>query len=223
MDVERGIVRAFDASTGKLRWTWDPIPWASHNTPRTGAGNAWSTLSADLAGAKPHAWSGCTFSVCQLRPESRGTVTIHSRDPKQAPAMCANYLATETDRRFAIAGLKLARRLTATDALKPYIVDEYRPGASVRTDDELLDFAREYGATIFHASGTCKMGSDAMAVVDTRLRVRGVAGLRVVDCSVMPTLTSGNTHAPVVMIAEKASEMILADCAHAPEPAPAPA
>lgn len=103
--------------------------------------------------------------------------------------------------------------------MKPYLVGEYRPGAAIATDGELLDFAREYGATIFHASGTCKMGSDPMAVVDSRLRVRGMTGLRVVDCSVMPTLTSGNTHAPVVMIAEKASELILADIGHAPSAA----
>jgi len=175
-----------------------------------------ATLSAELAGAKPHPWSGCTFSVCQLRPESRGTLMIKSRDPRQAPAMRANYLATETDRRCAVEGLRFARRLAATEALKPYLIDEYRPGAALTTDDELLEFARDYGATIFHASGTCKMGSDPLAVVDSRLRVRGVAHLRVVDCSVMPTLTSGNTNAPVVMIAEKASEMILADGAHSP-------
>jgi choline dehydrogenase len=95
--------------------------------------------------------------------------------------------------------------------LKPYVAEEYRPGPDARTDDDLLEFARTYGATIFHPSGTCKMGSDAMAVVDERLRVRGIGGLRVVDCSIMPTLVSGNTHAPAVMIAEKAAELILRD------------
>src|SRR5439155_22809506 len=170
-----------------------------------------ASLSAEMAGAKPHPWSGCTFSVCQLRPESRGTVMIQSRDPKRAPAMQANYLSTEVDRRCAVAGIKFARRLAATSALQPYIAEEYRPGAAASTDEELLEFAREYGATIFHPSGTCKMGSDPMAVVDARLRVHGVRGLRVVDCSVMPTLVSGNTNAPVVMLAEKASHMILAD------------
>jgi len=170
-----------------------------------------ASLSAEMAGAKPHPWSGCTFSVCQLRPESRGTVMIQSRDPKRAPAMQANYLSTEVDRRCAVAGIKFARRLAATSALQPYIAEEYRPGAAASTDEELLEFAREYGATIFHPSGTCKMGSDPMAVVDARLRVHGVRGLRVVDCSVMPTLVSGNTNSPVVMMAEKASHMILAD------------
>jgi len=99
----------------------------------------------------------------------------------------------------------------ATEALKPYLIGEYKPGDLVRSDDEILDFARRYGATIFHPSGTCKMGSDRMAVTDSRLRVHGVSGLRIVDCSIMPTLVSGNTHAPAVMIAEKASDMIIED------------
>jgi choline dehydrogenase len=169
-----------------------------------------ATLSAELAGAKPHPWSGFTMSVCQLRPESRGTVRIRSADPFEPPSMRPNYLSTELDRRCAVAGVKLARALASTRALKPYVAEEYRPGPSATSDDELLEFAREHGATIFHPSGTCKMGNDPMAVVDDRLRVHGVAGLRVVDCSVMPTLTSGNTHAPVVMIAEKASDLIQA-------------
>ena len=170
-----------------------------------------ATVSADVAGGAPHPWPGCTFSVCQLRPESRGSVRIMSRDPMQAPSIKANYLSTELDRRYAIESLKYARRLAGTEALRPYIREEYRPGEAACSDDELLDFARDYAQTIFHPSGTCRMGNDAMAVVDSRLRVRGVAGLRVVDCSIMPTLVSGNTHAPAVMIGEKASAMILAD------------
>ncbi len=169
------------------------------------------TLSADMAGGKPHPWSGCTFSVCQLRPESRGSVEIKSTDPMEPPSMRPNYLDAETDRICAVESIKYARRLASTSALKPYLVEEYKPGADVHTDDEILDFAREYGATIFHPTGTCKMGSDPMAVTDARLRVHGIGGLRVVDCSIMPTLVSGNTHAPAVMIAEKASDMILAD------------
>lgn len=169
------------------------------------------TLSADMAGGKPHPWSGCTFSVCQLRPESRGSVEIKSTDPMEPPSMRPNYLDAETDRICAVESIKYARRLAATNALKPYLVEEHKPGAGVHTDDEILDFAREYGATIFHPTGTCKMGSDPMAVTDARLRVHGIGGLRVVDCSIMPTLVSGNTHAPAVMIAEKASDMILAD------------
>ena len=125
--------------------------------------------------------------------------------------MRPNYLSAEKDRLCAVESIKYARRLAATSALKPYLLSEHRPGDAVRSDDEILQFAREYGATIFHPSGTCKMGSDPMAVTDARLRVHGIGGLRVVDCSIMPTLVSGNTHAPAVMIAEKASDMILAD------------
>jgi choline dehydrogenase len=168
-----------------------------------------ATLSAELAGAKPHPWPGFTMSVCQLRPESRGTVRIRSTDPFEPPAMRPNYLATALDRRCAVAGVRLARTLADTAALRPYVAEEYRPGDEAKTDGELLEFARNYGATIFHPVGTCKMGNDPLAVVDDRLRVRGIAGLRVVDCSVMPTLVSGNTHAPAVMIAEKASALVL--------------
>src|SRR4029453_10474556 len=125
-------------------------------------------------------WSGCTFSVCQLRPESRGSVRIMSPDPMQAPSIRANYLSTELDRRYAIESLRYARRLAGTAALRPYLREEYRPGEAARSDEDLLDFAREYAQTIFHPSGTCRMGGDAMAVLDSRLRVRGVAGLRVV-------------------------------------------
>jgi choline dehydrogenase len=170
-----------------------------------------ATLSADVAGGAPHAWPGCTFSVCQLRPESRGKVRITSTDPLAAPSMQPNYLSTELDRRCVTEGLKFSRRLAATRALAPYLAQEHRPGKDAKTDADLLDFAREYGQTIFHPSGTCKMGRDDRAVVDAALRVRGVGGLRVVDCSIMPTLVSGNTHAPVVMIAEKASDLVLAE------------
>jgi choline dehydrogenase len=170
-----------------------------------------ATLSAELAGAKPHPWPGFTMSVCQLRPESRGTVQIRSTDPFEPPAMRPNYLSTELDRRCAVAGIRLARTLASTKSLKPYVAEEYRPGDEAKADDELLEFARNYGATIFHPVGTCKMGNDPMAVVDGELRVRGISGLRVVDCSIMPTLTSGNTHAPAVMIAEKGSDLVLAE------------
>lgn len=169
------------------------------------------TLSADQAGGKPHTWPGCTFSVCQLRPDSRGSVEIKSADPMQAPAMRPNYLSAETDRLCAVESIKYARKLASTEALKPYLASEYAPGVAIRSDDDILEFARGNGATIFHPVGTCKMGSDPMAVTDARLRVHGIAGLRVVDCSIMPTLTSGNTHAPAVMIAEKASDLILED------------
>jgi choline dehydrogenase len=174
-----------------------------------------ATLSADLAGAKPHPFPGFTFSVCQLRPSSRGRVSLTSADPLDAPAMQPNYLTAPEDRRCAIAAVRFARKLAATRALRPYIAEEVRPGKAMddADDSSVLEFCREYGATIFHPSGTCRMGpdDDDTAVVDARLRVRGVDALRVVDCSIMPTLVSGNTNAPVVMIAEKASDMIAAD------------
>ena len=182
-----------------------------------------ATLSADLAGAKPHPFSGCTFSVCQLRPESRGKIALRNRDPFEAPSINANYLATELDRRCTVEGIKLGRRLAASKTLKQLLIEEHTPGPGCQSDEDLIDFARAAGATIFHPAGTCKMGSDPLAVTDDRLRVHGVSGLRVVDCSIMPRLVSGNTCASVVMIAEKASDMILADASlHNLAPSPPP-
>jgi choline dehydrogenase len=120
-----------------------------------------------------------------------------------------NYLDSEQDQAVAVAGLKFTRRIMAAPALQPFEPEEWKPGPDLRTDDELLDAARELGTTIFHPVGTCKMGSDSMAVVNDRLCVRGVSGLRVVDASIMPQITSGNTNAPTVMIAEKGAEFIL--------------
>jgi choline dehydrogenase-like flavoprotein len=168
-----------------------------------------ATLSADMAGGKVHAFSGFTLSVCQLRPQSRGYVRLRSRNPAEPPSMQPYYLSTELDRRTAVAGIKLARALAATPAVLPYVAEEVKPGPAIGSDDELLEFARDTGATIFHPSGTCRMGTDPSAVVDPRLRVQGVEALRVVDASIMPSLVSGNTNAGVVMIAEKASDMIL--------------
>ena len=170
-----------------------------------------AALSADLPSAPLHSFPGFTSSVCQLRPTSRGSVTLKSRHAQAAPAIFPNYLASEHDRLTIVAGLKTARQITAQPALNTHISAEYSPGTSVRTDDELLEFARETGVTIFHPVGTCRMGSDDRAVVDVRLKVRGVTGLRVVDCSVMPSLVSGNTHAAAVMIGEKGADMILQD------------
>ena len=172
-----------------------------------------ATLSSDMAGSPTHSFPGFTMSVCQLRPESRGFVRLKSPDPTDAPAMQPNYLSTEKDRQTLVAGIRLARKLAATQALKPYVRAEYRPGPTAGTDAELLEFARNTGGTIFHPSGTCKMGpiaTDRMAVVDHQLRVHGIDALRVVDCGAMPTVTSGNTNLPVVMMAEKAADMILA-------------
>jgi choline dehydrogenase len=172
-----------------------------------------ATLSSDMAGSPVHTFSGFTMSVCQLRPTSRGFVHLKSPDPLAAPAMQPNYLSTADDRATLLAGIRLARTLAATPPLKRYVADEYRPGYDATSDDALLEFARNTGGTIFHPSGTTRMGpaSDPLAVVDPALKVHGVDALRVVDCGVMPTLVSGNTNAPVVMIAEKAADMILRD------------
>ena len=172
-----------------------------------------STLSADMAGGKVHPYSGFTMSVCQLRPESRGHVRIRSRDPFAPPAMQPNYLSTELDQRTNVAAIRSARQIAQSAAMAPYVKREVKPGPSMQSDEELLEFCRDNGATIFHPSGTCRMGAaqDPMAVVDARLRVHGIQALRVVDCSIMPTLVSGNTNAPVVMIAEKAADLIQED------------
>ncbi len=170
-----------------------------------------ATLSADMAGGQVHPYSGFTMSICQLRPESRGHIRIRSTNPFEPPEMQPNYLATELDRRTAVAGMKAARAIAASAAMQPYVLREVKPGPGAASDAELLEFCRDSGATIFHPTGTCRMGSDALAVVDARLRVIGATGLRVIDCSVMPTLVSGNTNAPAVMFAEKAVDMIRAD------------
>ncbi len=171
------------------------------------------TLSADMAGGKVHDFSGCTFSVCQLRPESRGHLELRSADPFDAPAIHPNYLDTDLDRRTAIASIKTARRIAGSGPMAELMAREFRPGHEVQTDEEILHFCREYGATIFHPTGTARMGQadDPLAVVDAQLRVHGVPGLRVVDASIMPTLVSGNTNVPIVMVADRASEFILAD------------
>ena len=172
-----------------------------------------ATLSSDMAGSPVHTFSGFTMSVCQLQPESRGHVRLKSPDPLAAPAMRPNYLSTPRDRATLVAGIRLARKLAATRALSPYVDSEYRPGSAASTDEELLEFAKNTAGTIFHPSGTCKMGpaTDPLAVVDHDLKVHGLDGIRVVDCGIMPTLVSGNTNAPAVMIAEKIADRMLAD------------
>jgi len=168
-------------------------------------------FSTDRMGEKLHSFSGFSASVCQLRPESRGSLRIRSADPAAPPEIRINYLATEVDRTTNVEGLKILRKILQARALKPYVVDEVDPGAKVSTDDELLNYCRQRGSTIYHPTSTCRMGSDPLAVVDQRLRVRGLEALRVVDGSVMPDLVSGNTNAVIIMIAEKASDMILQD------------
>ncbi|MGJ4966086.1 GMC family oxidoreductase [Bradyrhizobium sp. HKCCYLRH3061] len=168
-------------------------------------------FSTDKMGEKLHTFSGFTASVCQLRPESRGSLRIRSADPAVPPEIRINYLASETDRRANVDGLRILRKILAAPALRPYVSDEAYPGSKIVSDDDILAYCRQTGSTIYHPTSTCRMGTDAAAVVDQRLRVRGVDGLRVVDASIMPDLVSGNTNAPVIMIAEKASDMILQD------------
>ena len=168
-------------------------------------------FSTDKMGEKLHSFSGFSASVCQLRPESRGSLRIRSADPTAPPEIRINYLATEVDRTANIEGLKILRNILRAPALSSYVTEEVDPGAKVSTDDELLNFCRARGSTVYHPTSTCKMGSDSMAVVDQRLRVRGIESLRVVDGSIMPDLVSGNTNAAIIMIAEKASDMILQD------------
>jgi choline dehydrogenase-like flavoprotein len=168
-------------------------------------------FSTDKMGEKLHPFSGFTASVCQLRPESRGSIRIGSADPAAPPEIRINYLASEVDRTANVEGLKILRKILNAPALAPYVVEEVDPGAKVTSDEALLAFCRTRGTTVYHPTSTCRMGNDPLAVVDQRLRLRGIEGLRVVDASVMPDLVSGNTNAPVIMIAEKASEMILQD------------
>lgn len=154
---------------------------------------------------------GLTIAPCQLRPESRGHIRIQAADPAVHPAITANYLADPLDQEVAVAALKWGRRIAAQAPLQRYVAHELLPGEAVQSDAELLDYARLNGSTIYHPVGTCAMGEGRGAVVDSRLRVHGIDGLRVVDASVMPRLVSGNTNAPTIMIAEKASDLIRED------------
>lgn len=154
---------------------------------------------------------GMTAGFWQMRPESRGWVRARSADPQEAPAIQPNYLIAEEDRRAAVAGVRWCRRLLSTRALAPFSERETLPGLEAQTDEELLTHVRRRGATVYHAVGTCRMGPDPLAVVDERLRVHGLDRLRVVDASIMPSMPSANTNAATLMLAEKASDMILED------------
>jgi choline dehydrogenase len=166
-------------------------------------------LSLDKFGDPLHSFPAITPSVCNLRPSSRGWVRIKSPDPAAHPEIRLNYLSTEEDRRVAVDGMRFTRRIMAAQAMARYQPEEYRPGISIDSDFELQKAAGELGTTIFHPVGTCKMGRDAMAVVDDELRVHGVGRLRVVDASVFPRITSGNTNAPTYVVAEKGARAIL--------------
>jgi len=168
-------------------------------------------LSLDRFGDPLHPFPAFTASVCNLRPESRGNIHIKSPDPFDAPRIKPNYLSTPGDRKIAAEGIRLTRRICGAKAMERFSPEEYKPGVEFQDDEELARVAGDIATTIFHPVGTAKMGSDEMAVVNSRLRVHGLDGLRVVDASIMPTITSGNTNSPTIMIAEMASDMIRED------------
>ncbi|PXW72567.1 choline dehydrogenase [Loktanella sp. PT4BL] len=170
-------------------------------------------LSAENPGKGADKFSAFTMSVCQLRPESKGEIRLQSSDPRTYPKIIPNYLSTETDCRTVVAGVNIARKIARHAPLTSKISEEFRPNPSLPMDDyeATLDWARNNTASIYHPTGTCKMGEGEGAVVDARLRVHGIAALRVADCSIMPEIVSGNTNAPAIMIGEKASDLILED------------
>lgn len=168
-------------------------------------------LSLDQFGSPLHRFNAITPSVCNLRPASRGAITAQSLDPLMAPKINLNYLSSPEDEAVALAGLRMTRRIMKAKALARFSPEEWKPGPERQSDAELLDAARDLGTTIFHPVGTCKMGADPAAVVDDRLMVHGCKGLRVIDASIMPLITSGNTNAPTVMIAEKGAQFIIED------------
>lgn len=167
--------------------------------------------SADSPGEGVHPFSAFTMSVCQLRPESRGEIRLAGASPTKHPKIVANYLSTDTDCRTLVDGVNIARRIARQEPLRTKIAEEFKPTSDLAMDDYegTLDWARNNSVSIYHPAGTCRMGSDPASVVDPELKVRGVEGLRVADCSIMPELVSGNTNAPAIMIGEKASDLIL--------------
>jgi choline dehydrogenase len=168
-------------------------------------------FSTAKMGDRLHPFSGFTISACALRPESRGSIHAASRDPNVMPRIVCNYLSAPRDRQSVVKSLELIRELSRTRALSACILDEVEPGSGCSSEQHLLAFAREHAGSLYHLCGTARMGSDSNAVVDPRLRVRGVEGLRVIDCSIMPAIVSGNSNAAAIMIGEKGAEMILED------------
>ena len=165
-------------------------------------------LSTDNPAEGLHPFPGMTLTVCPLRPKSRGWLEIRSADPLAHPHITANYLDHEDDGRTLLAGLRLARRLLATEPLAQFVADEHRPGRECDSNAELLEYARAKGGSIYHPVGSCRMGTDGDAVVDPTLRVRGIEGLRIADAAVMPTIPSGNTNAACMVVGEYAADLI---------------
>ena len=166
-------------------------------------------LSCDKLGDPLHPFPAITVSVCNLRPKSRGHIRLSSTDPYAAPIITTNYLSHHEDQQVAADALKLSRRICQAASFKRYAPEEFKPGIHIDSDNALIKAAGDIATTIFHPVGTCQMGNDAMSVVDDQLKVHGIERLRVVDASVMPSITSGNTNSPTIMIAEKAAAMIL--------------
>ncbi len=197
--------------TGPLAMGTSPAALFARTRPELASADikcSCSPFSADRPQDGLHPWSGFTTIVYQLRPESRGHIALKSADPAQPPAVFPNYLATATDQQTIVEGLKLLRRIMATPQIGHFITSEFQPGPGIETDEQLLDYARRRGGTVYHPTSTCKMGVDPMAVVDAELRVHGLDGLRVADASVMPTVVSGNTNAAAIMIGEKLADMV---------------
>ncbi len=200
--------------TGPLTMPPSQLGAFARSDPSRGSANMeWHVqpLSLDKFGDPLHKFNAITPSVANLQPTSRGHVRIREADPLKAPAITLNYLSTDEDLRVAVAGLRFTRRIMAAQALARFEPREWKPGPEVDSDEALSQAAADLGTTIFHPVGTCRMGRDPLAVVDDRLAVHGVAGLRVIDASVMPRITSGNTNAPTVMIAEKGAEFVRED------------
>ncbi|MBB4105514.1 GMC family oxidoreductase [Allorhizobium borbori] len=174
---------------------------------------AWSVAERTVKGARQHPFSGFSFSPEHVAPDARGEITLRSADPSAPPHIRFNFFQTDYDINAMLFGIRLVRRIVEQPAMQPYIASEIQPGTDMRSDAELIEFIRDKAGFDIHAVGTCRMGVDDRAVVDPRLRVTGLSGLRVVDASIMPQVVRGNTHAATVMIAEKASDMILEDAA----------
>jgi choline dehydrogenase len=173
----------------------------------------WSILSRDRTGVRPHPFPGFSLSPVHLKPEGRGSVRLKSPDPLAAPEIRFNFLATAYDIEAMLSGIRIARRIAEQPALRPYVVEEVLPGPGVTSDADLTQDLRQRGVANLHPVGTCRMGTDQNAVLDARLRVRGVGGLRVMDASIMPRVVAGNTNAPSIMIGEKGAAMVLQDAA----------
>jgi choline dehydrogenase len=173
----------------------------------------WSTLERSAVRVKPHPFPGFTLMPVHLRPEGRGTVRLQGPDPLAPPAVLFDYLRTDYDVTALLAAIRLCRTIAAQPALKPYVMDEILPGSATRSDDDMIDYVRGTGVSNQHPTSSCAMGHGPNTVVDPRLRVHGIDGLRVADASIMPVVVGGNTNAPTIMIGEKCSSMMLEDAA----------